>query len=256
VTAPLTPSDLDLRDFAYMPLDVVRLRDSDMMALTTAEGFRAAVSLWCASWHQVPAASIPEDDRVLCHLAGFGRDMATWQAVREEALRGFVLCSDGRLYHPVIAEKANEAKAAKDKQRNRTQAATDARKGRPNDEQRDVDRNDERNVDQEKGRELKGEEREPKIDENIIHLNSSAPPAAPERRKAAKPFPADGSIYHGHWGQIARQVRYGIDPDVIAGPFRDFCRNHDPPIPLDHELIEKRFIGFAKGHRINGKRAG
>jgi 5-methylcytosine-specific restriction endonuclease McrA len=125
MNAPLTPSDLDLRDFTYMPLDVVRLRDSDMMALSTAEGFRAAVSLWCASWHQVPAASLPNDDRVLCHLAGFGRDMATWLSVREEALRGFLLCSDDRFYHPVIAEKANEAKAAKDKQRSRTNKANE-----------------------------------------------------------------------------------------------------------------------------------
>lgn len=157
MNAPLTPAGLDLRDFTYMPLDVVRLRDSDMMALSTAEGFRAAVSLWCASWHQVPAASLPNDDRVLCHLAGFGRDMPSWLAVRGEALRGFMLCTDDRFYHPVIAEKANEAKAAKDKQRNRTQAATEARKAKPNNEQRDVDRNDERNVDQEKGREEKEE---------------------------------------------------------------------------------------------------
>jgi hypothetical protein len=106
---PMTPADLDLRDFPYMPLDVVRLRDSESSVICSGEEFRAAVLLWCAAWHQVPAASLPDDDRLLANLAGFGRDVESWKAVREGALRGFILCDDGRLYHPVIAEKANEA---------------------------------------------------------------------------------------------------------------------------------------------------
>lgn len=92
-----------------MPLDVVRLRDSDLAATETAEAFRAAVMLWCASWHQLPAASLPDDDRVLANLAGYGRVVKEWQKEREGALRGWVKCADGRLYHPVVAEKAAEA---------------------------------------------------------------------------------------------------------------------------------------------------
>lgn len=131
---PLTPADLDLRDFPYMPLDVVRLRDSDMAVVSTGEQFRAAVLLWCAAWHQVPAASLPDDERLLANLAGFGRDVKGWRAIAEPALHGFVSCSDGRLYHPVIAEKAIEAWAAKEKQRARTQAAAEARRtGKPTD---------------------------------------------------------------------------------------------------------------------------
>ena len=65
--------------------------------------------LWAASWHQVPAASLPNNDRTLAQLAGFGRYVEQWQAVRDDALRGFVECSDGRLYHRVVAEKAREA---------------------------------------------------------------------------------------------------------------------------------------------------
>lgn len=107
--SPLTPHDCDLRDFPFMPLDVVRLRDSDLAALESPESCWAAVLLWCASWHQVPAASLPDDDRVLANLAGFGRVVKEWQKLREGALRGWVKCSDGRLYHPVVADKANEA---------------------------------------------------------------------------------------------------------------------------------------------------
>ena len=107
--SPLTPPGCDLRDFAFMPLDVVRLRDSDISAVSSGDEFRSAVLLWCASWHQVPAASLPDDDTVLSQLAGYGRVVKEWKKVRSGALRGWVKCSDGRLYHPVVAEKANEA---------------------------------------------------------------------------------------------------------------------------------------------------
>jgi hypothetical protein len=110
---PLTPPDCDLRDFAYMPLDVLRLRDSDLAARTTGEEFRCAVLLWCASWHQVPAASLPNDDVNLAQYSGFGRAIDEWLKVREGALRGWILCADGRLYHPTVAEKANESWIAK-----------------------------------------------------------------------------------------------------------------------------------------------
>ncbi|MDJ0449226.1 DUF1376 domain-containing protein [Methylocystis sp. JR02] len=125
--APLVPPDVDLRDFAFMPLDVVRLRDSDLSASANGEEFRAAVLLWCASWHQIPAASLPNDDAILSALAGFGRVVKEWLKVKKGALRGWVLCADGRLYHPVVAEKARDAWESKKKQRDRTAAARAAR---------------------------------------------------------------------------------------------------------------------------------
>src|SRR5262249_27137589 len=82
VTEPLVPHYVDLTDFQYMDLDVRRLRDSDLAALESPEACWAAVLLWCASWHQVPAASLPDDDRVLAQLAGYGRVIREWQKVR------------------------------------------------------------------------------------------------------------------------------------------------------------------------------
>jgi hypothetical protein len=111
--APLTPADCDLRDFQYMELDVRRLRDSEFAAGVSGEAFRAGVLLWCAAWHQVPAASLPDNDTELANLAGYGRVVKEWRKVKEDALGGFVKCSDGRLYHAVIAEKAVSAYAAK-----------------------------------------------------------------------------------------------------------------------------------------------
>jgi hypothetical protein len=132
---PFTPPDCDLRCFAWMPLDVVRLRDSDLAVLANGDAFRAAVFLWCAAWHQVPAASLPNDDRLLANLAGFGRDLKSWEAVKADALRGFVECSDGRLYHPVVAEKALESYEQLQRQKARTKAATNARRNGKRDDE-------------------------------------------------------------------------------------------------------------------------
>lgn len=118
LSAPLTPHDCDLTDFQYMELDVRRLRDSKFASTPKGDAFRAGIMLWCAAWHQIPAASLPDDDIELANLAGYGRmpiSVKEWKKVRAEALYGFVKCSDGRLYHPVIAEKAVAAFASKNK---------------------------------------------------------------------------------------------------------------------------------------------
>jgi hypothetical protein len=124
---PLTPESCDLRNFAYMPLDVVRLRDSEI-AGGDHSGFHAAVLLWCASWHQIPAASLPNDDAKIARLAGYGRDVRNWKRARSKgAMYGWILCSDDRWYHPVVAEKALEAWSSKTAQTAKTEAARAAR---------------------------------------------------------------------------------------------------------------------------------
>jgi hypothetical protein len=118
---PLPPPPIsacvDLQDFQFLPLDVLRLRDSMLAVEASGDEFRAAVLLWCVSWHQVPAASLPNSEQALAAYAGYGRDPKGWKKVRAGALRGFLLCDDGRLYHPVLAEKAAEAWEGKLKRR-------------------------------------------------------------------------------------------------------------------------------------------
>lgn len=113
---PLVPPNCDVRSMPYMPLEVARLRDSQLVIRANGDAFRAAVLLWCAAWHQVPAGSLPADDDSLAHYAFFGRDIGGWQEIKEEALRGFRLCSDGRFYHPVICDRALVAWASKEAQ--------------------------------------------------------------------------------------------------------------------------------------------
>lgn len=101
---PPVPRSLNLRRFSWMPLDLTELANSDTwaMAATVPGASRACINLWLRAWHQVPAASLPDNDKLLRRWA----DVPNWDVVKEIALRGFVKCSDGRLYHAVLARKA------------------------------------------------------------------------------------------------------------------------------------------------------
>lgn len=109
-TPPLVPADCDLRDFDFMPLDVRRLLRSEWWITATVEEPAAALAafhLWAEAWHQVPAASLPTNDVVLMHLARV--DAGTWSRIKERVMQPWKLASDGRFYHPVLAEKAIDA---------------------------------------------------------------------------------------------------------------------------------------------------
>jgi hypothetical protein len=218
---PLVPAEVDLRNFTYMPLDVVRLRDSDLAGVEDAEVFRAAVMAWCAAWHQVPAASLPDDDAILARLTGYGRDLATWRRVREGgALRGFVRCSDGRLYHRVVAEKALEAWEKKARQSERTKRATDAAAERARIRRESVTDSVEPSVTDSKGEERRGTE--PKgtsSNENDRDSSASLGARASPRADRGTRLPAD-------WEPSNEErdfaLALGIDPGREAATFRDY----------------------------------
>lgn len=105
---PMTPSDCDLRDFRYLPLEITRLFGSEFHSEASDAEWRAGVTIWLKSYHQVPAASMPDNDNALARAAEMGSAVRAWKKLRPMALRGWVKCSDGRLYHPVVAEKALE----------------------------------------------------------------------------------------------------------------------------------------------------
>lgn len=107
--APLVPLDCDLRGYEFMPLYGTHLFGSEFNARASDEAWRAAITLWWASWNQCPAASLPNDDTALCRLADLGRDLKRWAKIKADALHGFIECSDGRLYHRFLAPLAIEA---------------------------------------------------------------------------------------------------------------------------------------------------
>lgn len=119
-------SQIDLRDFPYIPLYIHRLQKSRAWLLCKREPALAfyMVNLWVRSWHEVPCGSLEDDDDVLADAAMC--DPKTWEKVKERVLRGWKRES-GRVYHNVVAEVAQESWDAKQKQRQRTEAARQAR---------------------------------------------------------------------------------------------------------------------------------
>jgi len=122
---------IDLRDFPFMPLYVDQLLTSDTW-IEAADDPRighAAMSLYCAAWHQVPAGTLPDNDKVLYRLS-MCPTPEEWQRVREIVLRPWKRRGDGRLHHPVVCEMAQASWAQKQKHRQQTRAATAARQSR------------------------------------------------------------------------------------------------------------------------------
>lgn len=131
--APLVPADVDLRDYEFMPFYGKRLLESDTWALCNDAEKIVALRLWWASWHQEPPASLPDNDRLLCSAAGKGDVVSAFSKLKANAMRGWIKCSDGRFYHPVVAEIAldvwktkrkKESDNAADRERKRRKRAT------------------------------------------------------------------------------------------------------------------------------------
>lgn len=115
--------EVDLTDLcSYMPLRVDQLLRSDTWLLASGDEAKAAITLWCRAWHQVPAGSLPNNDRILAKMSGID-NLSDWPTLKPFALRGFMLCSDGRLYHRRIVQKAQEAWDKIQAKSRRTEAA-------------------------------------------------------------------------------------------------------------------------------------
>jgi hypothetical protein len=104
---PLVADQVDCSDLDGFMLNAERLMSSELLALHGNEIVGAALLLWCRAWKQRPAASLPDDDRV---NAAFARlSLPKFRRVKEAVMRGFVKCSDGRLYHRFLASVALNA---------------------------------------------------------------------------------------------------------------------------------------------------
>jgi hypothetical protein len=116
---PFVPPDTYLSGFGWLPLNIEHLLASELVAIGTPEECWAALLLWCHAWRQVPAGSLPNDERRLAALSGAGK---RWPRVREIALHGFVLCGDGRLYHRYLCAEVLRTCVKRDAYRARREA--------------------------------------------------------------------------------------------------------------------------------------
>lgn len=104
---PPVPADCDLTGYPFMPLPVRWVTSGTFLKATTGSEFKAAFLLLCHSWLQVPAASIPGDDRALADLLHL--TARQWKRVRDRALHGWSLHADGRFYHHEVVALALRA---------------------------------------------------------------------------------------------------------------------------------------------------
>lgn len=126
---------IDLRHIPYMPLVIDRLRRSKAWLQCKRRPDLAfyMMNLWMHSWHEVPAGSIEADDDVLADAAMCSPER--WDEIKGAVLRGWEKGEDGRLYHHVVVELADEAFGKMRSGRARTKKAREALDAKRNSDQ-------------------------------------------------------------------------------------------------------------------------
>lgn len=128
--APLVPPEVDLRGMEYMPLKGDILFKSTTWLKGSHESRSASLRLWWHGFaHEVPAASLPDDDQLLAEYAGYGEIVKAWLRIKPLAMRGWVRCSDGRWYHKTVAELALEAWKGRVKNREKARRWRERKEG-------------------------------------------------------------------------------------------------------------------------------
>jgi len=122
---PVDP-DFNLKGYSSFLFDTQRFLNSEFVLSSDPAAIGLGVILWAVAWQQMPCGSLPDDDAQLARLTGFGRDVASFRALKDAAMHGFIKCNDGRLYHRFLIETALEADAKRNINR-----ANGLRGGRP-----------------------------------------------------------------------------------------------------------------------------
>lgn len=212
---PVSP-DTDIAGLDGFMLNTDKLMASELWALSSGDEFKAAMALWCRAWKQTPPGSLPDDERVLAAFSGAG---ARWSKVRGMALRGFVKCSDGRLYHSTLCDDVLRAAKKKAERKERTKAATEARQ-----KQRDEQRNAQRDVNDDVQRNVvpgtgQGQDRDGRGQGYVIG-GASAPPAKRKTR-----LPDDFALTPERRERLSA-ANPSASPDAEFSRFRDHHTAH------------------------------
>ena len=109
VPEPLIPAGQDVHGFSNLMLDVIRLTSSEFWAKASHVAKASALALWCYAWLQCPAGSLPNDPAVWARVANVPLKRMKAMTAKPgpgSPMHGFILCSDGRWYHPTICADA------------------------------------------------------------------------------------------------------------------------------------------------------
>lgn len=113
---PPYPADTRAKGWRF-ELDHERIQQSDTWALAAPNQRPWLLMLWMVAWQQTPCGSLPDTDELIAARIGMPAD--EFLLNRAILLRGWELCEDRRLYHPVIVEKVLEMLARKTRETQR-----------------------------------------------------------------------------------------------------------------------------------------
>ncbi|MBK8019818.1 MAG: hypothetical protein IPK20_26210 [Betaproteobacteria bacterium] len=119
---PLVPADVDLRGLEYMPLMGHHLFGSDFNTTNNDAAWRQRETTVVVGGIEPRStqARCPTMTRRCAVWRGLAAQrQKAWKPLREIALRNFVKCSDGRLYHPFLCKQALVAWDKRVKERKR-----------------------------------------------------------------------------------------------------------------------------------------
>ncbi|HVY86227.1 MAG TPA: DUF1376 domain-containing protein [Caulobacterales bacterium] len=235
--APLTPADCDLRSFTFMPLEIERLQKSKQWLIAKRRpeiGFYA-MNLWARSWREVPAASLEDDDEILIDAAMCAPER--WAEVRADVMRGWVKCSDGRLYHRIVADIANEALDSKREKSTRGKKGAKARWGANADDENEPPTGCASNADaQPTHADAMPTDGNRQDSDNDSDTESVVAGSAPER--AAPNNPVSGVTWLQRLAGI--QVRFGtiLGPSASVEQLQKLCEpGTGPPCDWDRDVL-------------------
>lgn len=133
---PLIPPGCSMAGNDWFPFYFDRLRKSKWWRRASDVARSRNVMMWGEAYKQTPAGSLPDDDDELAEAAGYGMDVEAFLSSKPEIMAPWVLCSDGRWYHPTVCEVVLDG-WAKTSERRRKDAE---RKARQRDQVRGVTR--------------------------------------------------------------------------------------------------------------------
>jgi hypothetical protein len=106
---PLVPVECNMGGNEWFPLHFRRLRKSKWWRRASDLARSRNVMLWGEAYQSTPAGSLADDDDELAEAAGFGMDVEAFLAAKAEIMAPWMLCTDGRWYHPTLCEVVIEA---------------------------------------------------------------------------------------------------------------------------------------------------
>jgi hypothetical protein len=115
--APLIAPEVNMGGDEWFPWYFHRIRKSKWWRRATDLARARNIMLWGEAYQQTPAGSLADDDDELAEAAGFGFDVDAFGDHKAEIMAPWVLCADGRWYHPTLCEVALESWARKSDRR-------------------------------------------------------------------------------------------------------------------------------------------